>query len=112
MFSALNPLAQAAKPSSPTAIFNNPAVQLGALNPALGLAAFSPTSALAAKSPALNIFNPAVNPQAALLQWNPGAAPTLALTGKGGFGKAGKGGFGKGFAKPFGKGFGKGFGVI
>ncbi|MFZ5815072.1 MAG: hypothetical protein ACOY93_07185 [Bacillota bacterium] len=108
MFGQLNPLAQAAlTASAPSVIFNNPAAQLSAISPLAALAAFSPSAALAAKSPSLNIFNPALNPQAAFLQWNPAAAPTLALQGKG-FAKP----FAKGFGKPFAKGFGKGFGVI
>jgi len=68
-------------PGSPEAVFAKPAVQLAAFNPYLSLAAISPSSALAAKSPTLALFNPAINPRAALLQFNPGAAPTLALTG-------------------------------
>lgn len=76
--------------SSPQQVFFNPAVQLSAISPFAGLAALSPTAALAAVSPALNIFNPAVNPRAAFLAFNPGAAPALALTG--------------GFSKPYWKG--------
>jgi len=76
-------------------VFFNPAVQLAPFSPLGSLAAFSPPAALAAKSPTLAIFNPAINPRAALLAFNPAAAPTLALAG----------GFdGKGFGKPFGKG--------
>lgn len=132
----VNPLAQAAGTfGAPSQIFNNPLTQLGGISPFSALAASNPSAALAALSPSLNLFNPAVNPQAALLQFNPGAAPTLAITGgavpplgfgklgKGagkGLGKAGKGlgkagkGLGKGLGKGFGKGvpFGKGFGVI
>lgn len=107
----LSPFAKAAvPPSAPGQIFNNPLAQLGALSPFAALAASNPSAALAALSPALNIFNPAVNPNAALLQFNPGAAPSLALGSVQGpatlpFGKFppfGKGKFGKG------KGFGKG----
>ncbi len=104
MFNQPAPLAQAAAiPSAPTAIFTNPATQLGAISPFASLAAFNPSAALAAKSPTLQVFNPAVNPQAAFLQWNPAAAPTLALTG----GFVPPIGYGKGFAKPFAKPFGK-----
>ena len=69
--------------SVPGQVFNNPAVDLAPFNKLASLAAFSPAAALAAKSPTLAIFNPAINPAAAFLQFNPGAAPTLALTGKG-----------------------------
>ncbi len=76
--------------SVPGQVFNNPAVDLAPFNKLASLAAFSPAAALAAKSPTLAIFNPAINPAAAFLQFNPGAAPTLALTGKGKpFGKFG-----------------------
>lgn len=75
---------------SPEKVFFNPAVQLAPFSPFASLAAFSPQAALAAKSPALSIFNPAINPRAAFLAFNPAAAPTLALTG--------------GFSKPYGKG--------
>jgi len=78
--------------NAPQQVFNNPAVDLAPFNKLASLAAFNPTAALAAKSPTLGIFNPAINPAAAFLQFNPGAAPTLALQGKG-----------KGFGKPFGK---------
>jgi hypothetical protein len=74
--------------SVPGHVFNNPAVDLAPFNKLASLAAFSPTAALAAKSPTLAIFNPAINPAAAFLQFNPGAAPTLALKGKP-FGKFG-----------------------
>jgi hypothetical protein len=82
-------------------VFTNPLNQLAALNPFAALAAVNPTAALTALSPTLNIFNPAVNPNAALLNFNPGAAPTLALTGKAGLSALPFGG--KGFGKfPFG----------
>lgn len=76
-------------------LFKNPVAQLAPFNPFAALAAANPVAALAAKSPALNIFNPAVNPNAALLQFNPAAAPSLALSGTQGlatlpFGKLGK----------------------
>lgn len=86
--------------NSPEQVFLNPAVQLAPFSPISSLAAFNPSAALAVKSPVLNIFNPAVNPRAAFLAFNPGAAPTLALTG--GFGKP----YGKGYGKPYGKGKG------
>lgn len=86
--------------NTPGAVFTNPATQLAAFNPFLSLAASNPFAAEAALSPTLNIFNPAVNPRAAFLAFNPGAAPTLALTG--GLGKYGKPLVGAGkFAKPF-----------
>jgi len=68
---------------NPTAnLFVNPAAQLAALSPFASLAASNPVAALASLSPTLNIFNPALNPNAALLAFNPLAAPTLALTSK------------------------------
>lgn len=69
------------------AVFSNPVAQLSAFSPFAALAALSPISALTALSPALNIFNPAVNPRAAILSFDPFAAPALALTS--GFGKFG-----------------------
>lgn len=76
--------------NAPQQVFKNPAVDLAPFNKLASLAAFNPTAALAAKSPTLAIFNPAINPAAAFLQFNPGAAPTLALQGKGKpFGKFG-----------------------
>lgn len=47
-------------------VFQDPVVQLAALCPICALAALSPAAALAALSPVLQLFNPAVNPQAAL----------------------------------------------
>jgi hypothetical protein len=87
----------------PGNVFTNPLTQLGAISPLAGLAAANPVAALASKSPALNIFNPAVNPNAALLAFNPQAAPSLALSSR-------TGGATYPFGKfpPFGKGFGKG----
>jgi len=71
--------------SNPTQkLFKNPVAQLGALSPFAALAASNPVAALAALSPSLNIFNPAVNPNAALLAFNPAAAPSLALSSKAG----------------------------
>lgn len=49
------------------AVFSDPVVQLAALCPLCALAALSPAAALAALSPTLAIFNPAINPGAALL---------------------------------------------
>ncbi len=65
------------------AVFANPLNQLAGLNPFAGLAAVNPVGALTALSPTLQLFNPAVSPYAALLNFNPAAAPALALTGKG-----------------------------
>jgi len=48
-------------------IFQDPVVQLAALCPLCALAALSPVAALAAVSPVLQLFNPAVNPRAALI---------------------------------------------
>lgn len=66
--------------NTPAAIFGSPLAQLGGLNPFLGLAAINPVASLAALSPVLNIFNPALNPNAALLAFNPLAAPALSLS--------------------------------
>jgi len=71
--------------STPTAVFTDPAAQLAPFSGLASLAASNPTAALASLSPTLNIFNPAINPNAALLAFNPAAAPTLALTS--GFGQ-------------------------
>lgn len=87
--------------TSPLATISNPAVQLAPLSPFASLAALNPFAALTALSPSLNIFNPAINPNAAFLAFNPASAPTLALGSVQGpatlpFGKLGKGkGFGK-----------------
>jgi len=70
--------------NAPQQVFNNPITQLAPLSPLASLAATNPSAALAALSPTLTLFNPAINPAAALLQFNPGAAPSLAI---GGFGK-------------------------
>lgn len=51
-------------------VFTDPVVQLAALCPICALSALSPEAALAALSPTLNIFNPALNPQAALLAFS------------------------------------------
>ena len=68
--------------STPGSLFLNPAAQLAPLSPFGALAASNPFAALTALSPTLNIFNPAINPNAALLAFNPLAAPTLALSSK------------------------------
>lgn len=68
--------------NTPASVFANPAAQLAPFNPYLSLAATNPFAALSAVSPTLNIFNPAINPNAALLAFNPAAAPTLALGSK------------------------------
>jgi len=70
--------------NTPASLFFKPAAQLAALDPFASLAASNPVAALAALSPSLNIFNPAVNPNAALLAFNPAAAPSLALSSKAG----------------------------
>ena len=51
------------------AVFTDPIVQLAALCPFCALAALSPAAALSALSPVLRIFNPAINPTAALLSF-------------------------------------------
>ncbi|HLN60746.1 MAG TPA: hypothetical protein VK464_04270 [Symbiobacteriaceae bacterium] len=48
-------------------VFTDPIVQLAALCPICALAALSPAAALAALSPTLRLFNPAINPNAAML---------------------------------------------
>jgi hypothetical protein len=66
-----------AQPSVTQAVFSDPIVQLAAICPFCALAALSPAAALAALSPVLRIFNPAINPAAALLAFglsNPAAA--------------------------------------
>lgn len=52
---------------TPVDVFLDPVVQLAALCPICALAALRPEAALAALSPALAVFNPALNPRAALL---------------------------------------------
>lgn len=61
--------------STPRGVFTDPIVQLAALCPLCALAALSPEAALAALSPALRLFNPAINPQAALLAFQPFRPP-------------------------------------
>jgi hypothetical protein len=48
-------------------VFEDPIVQLAAICPICALSALSPTAALSALSPVLRLFNPAINPAAALL---------------------------------------------
>ncbi|HYF94668.1 MAG TPA: hypothetical protein VD969_20845 [Symbiobacteriaceae bacterium] len=67
--------------SVPRAVFTDPIVQLAALCPFCALAALSPVAALAALSPALRIFNPAINPEAALLSFSLGG-PQAAVTAR------------------------------
>ncbi|MDF2627135.1 MAG: hypothetical protein K0R39_966 [Symbiobacteriaceae bacterium] len=55
-------------------VFTDPIVQLAALCPLCALAALSPAAALSALSPVLRIFNPAINPAAALLSFTAGTA--------------------------------------
>lgn len=52
---------------TPVDVFLDPVVQLAALCPICALAALRPEAALAALSPTLALFNPAINPRAALL---------------------------------------------
>jgi hypothetical protein len=56
-------------------VFTDPIVQLAALCPLCALAALSPAAALSALSPVLRIFNPAINPAAALLAFTVSAGP-------------------------------------
>lgn len=51
-------------------VFTDPIVQLAALCPICALSAVSPEAALAALSPVLTMFNPALNPHAALLAFS------------------------------------------
>jgi hypothetical protein len=51
-------------------VFTDPVVQLAALCPICALAALKPEAALAAISPILALFNPAINPSAALLSFS------------------------------------------
>jgi hypothetical protein len=89
--------------TTPASAFPNPVAQLAPLAPFGALAAANPAAALTTLSPALNIFNPAINPNAAFLAFNPAAAATLALGSVQGpatlpFGKFPWGKFGK---RPF-----------
>lgn len=66
--------------NSPGLVFKNPINQLAAYSPIASLAATNPYAALSAGSPTLQVFNPAVNPRAALLSFDPGAALSLAVS--------------------------------
>lgn len=57
-------------------VFGDPIVQLAAICPICALAALSPVAALAALAPTLRVFNPAINPNAAMLAF---VAPQLAI---------------------------------
>jgi len=57
-------------------VFEDPIVQLAAICPICALAALSPAAALAALTPTLRIFNPAINPNAAILAF---VTPQLAI---------------------------------
>lgn len=114
------PQIAAAQPFNPAIqAFVNPLAQLGAISPFAALAAGNPVAALTALSPALNVVNPAVNPAATLLAFNPEAAPTLALTNPALAGTAlsaallGRSLMPFGIGMPFGLPFGiPGFGII
>lgn len=55
---------------TPLDVFLDPVVQLAALCPICALAALRPEAALAALAPGLGIFNPAINPRAAVLAFS------------------------------------------
>jgi hypothetical protein len=59
-------------------IFSDPIVDLAALCPLCALAALNPVAALMVLSPTLRIFNPAINPNAALLAFS-GYHPQTAI---------------------------------
>lgn len=61
-------------------VFEDQIVQLAALCPFCALAALSPAAALAAISPVLRLFNPALNPNAALLSFALSGAPQASVT--------------------------------
>lgn len=61
--------------SAPVEVFEDPIVQLAALCPICALAVFSPAAALSALVPGLSVFNPAINPRAALLAFLSPSAP-------------------------------------
>lgn len=63
-------------------VFEDPIVQLAAICPFCALAALSPAAALAALSPALRLFNPAVNPNAALLAFSLSGGAQAGVTAK------------------------------
>lgn len=60
-------------------VFEDPIVALAAICPICALAALSPAAALAAFSPVLRIFNPAINPAAALLDFVSSPRTSLAM---------------------------------
>ncbi|HWI53089.1 MAG TPA: hypothetical protein VNT01_13195 [Symbiobacteriaceae bacterium] len=62
-------MSQQREANVPQQVFEDPVVQLAALCPFCALAALSPVAALAALSPVLRLFNPAINPAAALLSF-------------------------------------------
>lgn len=66
--------------NTPAIVFKNPVDQLAAFSPIASLAASNPYAALSAGSHTLQIFNPAVNPRAALLSFDPGATLSLAVS--------------------------------
>jgi dolichol kinase len=70
------------RPTSTThAVFDDPIVQLAALCPICALSALSPAAALAVLSPVLRLFNPAINPAAALLSFQMGGG-AAGITGR------------------------------
>ena len=62
--------------TTPADVFFDPVVQLAALCPICALAALRPEAALAALAPGLVLFNPAINPAAALAAFAAGSAPS------------------------------------
>jgi hypothetical protein len=65
---------------TPRDVFDDPIVQLAAICPLCALAALKPEAALAALSPILRTFNPATNPNAALLAFALGWPPAPRAT--------------------------------
>ena len=61
--------------STPADVFFDPVVQLAALCPICALAALRPEAALAALAPGLVLFNPAINPAAAVAAFAVGTVP-------------------------------------
>lgn len=55
---------------TPVDVLLDPVVQLAAICPICALAALRPEAALAALAPSLVLFNPALNPEAALLTFS------------------------------------------
>lgn len=89
----------------PLATFFSPVAQLAPFSPISALASVAPAAALSALSPTLQMFNPAINPRAALLAFDPAAAPALAVANSAflGYGLSGIGGIANPFfAFPFG----------